>query len=58
MAKCKDCGLFAPQSEKRGMCLNPKNKQGDFVMFVNPNDDNDNFYHCFVGAKMDGKGEG
>lgn len=57
MAKCKECGLFAPQREKRGMCLNPKNRQGDFVMFVNPNEDNDRFYRCFVMPKMDGKGE-
>ena len=28
------------------MCLNEKNKQGDFVMFVKPDDDYDRLRSC------------
>jgi hypothetical protein len=29
------------------MCLNEKNRQGDFVMFVKGDDDYDRYRHCF-----------
>lgn len=40
MEQCKKCGWCLPTGEKY-MCLNPKNRQGDFVMFINKNDNNE-----------------
>lgn len=53
MATCKDCGYFTPCGE-RWMCLNCKCRDGDFVRFVNPDDNNDKYFHCFKEVKSDG----
>lgn len=45
MVLCKDCVHCLPTGEK-WMCLNPENKQGDFVMFVKPDDDYDQYRYC------------
>lgn len=42
---CKECGYCLPCGSKF-MCLNEKNKQGDFVMFVKLGDDYDRLRHC------------
>lgn len=46
MNKCKYCAHSLPTGN-RWMCMNEKNKQGDFVMFVKGDDDYDHYRHCF-----------
>ena len=55
MMTCKECGYCLPCGSKF-MCLNDKNKQGDFVMFVKPDDDYDGLRHC--GEKKGGERDG